>query len=404
MRIFITYILVFCTIFLSGCIGQPSSSELNDNGITLNIGYFSEQQFENRYSSLLAIEYPHLNYNVIPTNELITGKQSIQEWAANNSVDLIYLPPDYLQSFKNNGLLKELDSYIQKTSFPLGSYVPSIVELMKQYGDGQLYGLAPTFYGRALAYNPHIFDQYGAEYPGDQMTWEEIIELTRQFPKGLSLSYPTAAHFLINVGQTQNLQAYSEDTNRITLNSPSWTKLLELVQEPLRDGHIEFHDLNNNLFITGEYAMSVITYDELTLLEQQDSTLEWKLVTMPTHPSEPDSSHHYALDGMWAIPSTSTESDAAWELIQFFMSDQVAKWSYRSVHGFSSLTAYTFMGQSNTNIEAFYKLKPTNSASFVPNSIYDLLNRAVEQILTGEMTSEQALAVIANAEISLEDD
>ncbi|MGG4550684.1 ABC transporter substrate-binding protein [Paenibacillus humicus] len=395
MRVRTTYILIICLFFITGCTGQPSPSELNDSELTLNIGYFSEKQFENRYSSLLSIEYPKLNYNVIPTSDLITERISVQEWTADNAVDLIYLPPAYLQSLENNGFLQELDPYIQKTSFSLDTFVPSAVELMKQYGDGKLYGLAPTFYSRALVYNSRLFDQYGVPYPKDQMTWEEIIDLARQFPKGLTHSYPSNAHFLINVGQTENLQAYNEDTKQITLDSSSWANLLELTLEPLRTGNIALHDLNDNLFLTGEYAMGIITYEELIQLEQQGSELEWKLVTMPTHPSEPDSSHHYVLDGMWAIPASSTQSDAAWELIRFFMSDQTAKWSYRSVYGFSSLTAYTSMGQSTSDIEAFYKLRPAYRTSPVLSTIYELLNEAIELTITGNATAEQALAEYA---------
>lgn len=399
LRSKVTSILIFCVVFITGCTGESNFFELNDKELTLNIGYFSEQQFENRYSSLLSIEYPQLNYNIIPTNELIKGKQSIQEWTAENAVDLIYLPPDQIQSFSNNGLIQELDPYIQKTSFPLEAYVPSAVKLMKQYGDGKLYGLAPNFYSRALVYNPRIFEQYGIPYPEDQMTWEELIEIARQFPQGLTLSCPTTAHFLIDIAQTQNLQTYTVETEQITLDSPPWTRLLELILDPLRNGHIALHDLNSNPFLSGEYAMAVITYDELIQLEQQDPSLEWRLATMPIHPADPDSSHHYTLDGMWAIPGKSTESNEAWELIQFFMSDQVAKWSYRSVHGFSSLTAYTSMGQSPANIEAFYTLTPAYPTSSIPISIYGLLNEAIEQAVSGNATAEQALAEITRTGI-----
>ncbi|AZK45421.1 extracellular solute-binding protein [Paenibacillus lentus] len=208
----------YCLFFITGCTGQPSPSELNDSELTLNIGYFSEKQFENRYSSLLSIEYPKLNYNVIPTSDLITERISVQEWTAENAVDLIYLPPAYLRSLANNGLLQELDLYIQKTSFSLDAFVPSAVELMKQYGDGKLYGLAPTFYSRALVYNSRLFDQYGVPYPKDQMTWEEIIDLAHQFPKGLTHSYPSNAHFLINIGQPRT----SKPTMKIRRKS-LWT-------------------------------------------------------------------------------------------------------------------------------------------------------------------------------------
>ncbi|WP_178075810.1 ABC transporter substrate-binding protein [Paenibacillus oralis] len=390
MRSFLLLFLALNLTILSSCTEKPSPLE-NKEVVKLNIGYFSEQHFDDRYASLLALEYPNLQYTIVPTSDILRRKITVSEWAKNNDVDLIYLPSNQFQLAINNGLLQPFDNYIDRDSFPLENMVPSIVDLTKQYGNGKLYGLPPTFYGSALVYNQQLFDQYGVDYPTEQMTWEDIIVLANRFPKGLSLPYPSTADWLIDIGQTENLHVYDEQRKQITLNNPSWTKILELVKEPLQRGNIAFNDINKNSFISENYAMAVVNYEDINSLEQQGSELKWKLVTMPVNPASPQSSHHVSLGGLWSIPSTSSQADAAWELIQFFMSGKVAEWEYRSVYGFSSLASYTSLGDRDRNFEAFYKLQPIEKNNVVPDQIYNLINESVDQIVSGNKTVQQVL-------------
>ncbi|MCM3702055.1 extracellular solute-binding protein [Paenibacillus macerans] len=201
-------------------------------------------------------------------------------------MDLIYLPSNQFQLAINNGLLQTLDNYVARDSFPLENMIPS----------GKLYGLPPTFYGSALVYNQQLFDQYGVDSPTEQMTWEDIIVLANRFPKGLSLPYPSTADWLIDIGQTENLQAYDEQTKTISLNSLSWAKVLELIKVPLNRGNIAFNDINKKSFNSENYAMAVVNYEDVNGLEQQGSELKWKLVTMPVSPASPQSSHHVSLE------------------------------------------------------------------------------------------------------------
>lgn len=390
LRSFLLLLLTLTLTILSSCTEKPSPLE-NKEAVKLNIGYFSEQHFDDRYASLLALEYPNLEYTIVPTSDILRRKVTVSEWAESNDVDMIYLPSNQFQQAINNGLLQPLDNYIDRESFPLENMVPSVVDLTKQYGTGKLYGLPPTFYSSALVYNQQLFDQYGVDYPTEQMTWEDIIVLANRFPKGLSLPYPSPADWLIDIGQTENLHVYNEQTKTISLNTPSWAKVLELIEVPLKRGNIAFNDINKNSFISENYAMAVVNYEDVNSLEQQGSELKWKLVTMPVSNASPQSGHHVSLGGLWSIPSTSSQADAAWELIRFFMSDKVAEWEYRSVYGFSSLISYTSLGDRDRNFDAFYKLRPIEKNNVVPDPMYDLINESIEQILSGHKTVQEVL-------------
>ncbi|MUG22239.1 extracellular solute-binding protein [Paenibacillus macerans] len=384
MRGLLLFFMALNLAIVSGCAGNTSSLKDKEVSFSLNIGYFSQKHFDDRYASLLALEYPNLRYTVVPTNDIVKGKATLQEWMKNNEVDLLYLSDDDFREAAESGLLLKLDDDVARDSFPLDTLIPGVVELTKHYGNGELYGLPPSFFSSAIVYNQQLFDQYGVEYPGNQMSWEDTIMLANRFPKGLTLPYPSAADWLIDIGRTESLQAYDEHTDRLTLDSPSWGKILKLVKEPLKRGNIAINDINQNAFITENYAMAVVNYEDFKVVEQQGSDIKWKLATMPVSPGSPEISHHISLGGLWAIPANSTQTEAAWELIRFFLSGKVAEWEYRSVYGFSSLADYISLGNADKNIEAFYMLQPSKEENAVSEQAYNLINAYVDRMLSSE--------------------
>lgn len=392
--------LMAALVFIAGCMKEERVYDMQEKEVSLRIGYMSEQRFDQRYAELLSIKFPKLSYEIIPTSPFILGELTAQEWAKKNAVDLIFLTPEQSLSLKDDGLLLELDSFIKRDSFPLDSLVPSAVDLMKQYGDGKFYGLSPNFYGRALVYNKRLFDQLHVDYPTDQMSWDDIILLANKFPQGLTLT-TSMANWLLDIGHTMDLQAYDSQTERVTLNSPSWAKIFNSVKDSLQNKTITFDDINHNPFLSGEYAMSVLTSEELKQLEmasEQDTAFDWKLVTMPVNPSQPDMTQYFRIPDLISIPTSSTHVDAAWELAKHLMSDQVAEWEYRSNYGFSSLKAFVTISQHERNMEAFYKLDASPSNPIIPGTLYMLLDESVVQMLKGERSVED---ILASTDISL---
>ncbi|PZD93231.1 hypothetical protein DNH61_24615 [Paenibacillus sambharensis] len=350
-------IIAICLLALTGCAAE--SPDLREEEVSLTIGYTSEELFEQRYASLLSIEYPRLKYTVVPMNEMAKKQISAEQWSKENSADLLYIPADDYQEFIDSSLLLELDTYIQRDSYPLETLAASVVDLTKQYGKGKLYGLPSNFYSRAIAYNKQLFDDMGIDYPSDQMTWDELIALASRFDRGLSLAYPSAADWVMDMGRLQNLQVWDETADSPTLHSPEWEAVFNLIREPLKDGRIAVHTINSsgtNPFISGEYAMQAVSYEEFRMLEQQ-SGMEWGLVTMPVNSADPDNGSSMTAGGFFAIPAASVHADAAWELLQYFMSDRVAELEYRSSYGFSILTSMISMSEAeDAYMEAFYKL------------------------------------------------
>src|SRR5699024_4737706 len=77
--------------------------------------------------------------------------------------------------------LVELDPFIE-ADFELEGIHEGVIEYIRSRSAGKLYALSPTFTNAALFYNTELFDEYNIEYPHNQMTWQEVIELAGQFP------------------------------------------------------------------------------------------------------------------------------------------------------------------------------------------------------------------------------
>jgi multiple sugar transport system substrate-binding protein len=97
--------------------------------------------------------------------------------------------------------------------------------------DSTLYRLAPTFNNRALLYNKALFNQYKIAYPTDQMSWDDILNLAKQFPQStkpaeriygfheMFMSMYTPVYLLNMIANTNGLQYMNNPATEVTMNS-----------------------------------------------------------------------------------------------------------------------------------------------------------------------------------------
>ena len=82
----------------------------------------------------------------------------------------------------SEGKLTELDSLIERDKYNIESIYPALIDILKEKGEGKLYGLVPTFHRNVIFYNADLFAEHGIEPPHDGMTWQDIIDTARRFP------------------------------------------------------------------------------------------------------------------------------------------------------------------------------------------------------------------------------
>lgn len=346
--------LFLLVLFAGSCTNMTDPIQVEEEPF-LRIGYHTESQFEHRYAEWLAVDMPELRYEIVPLNKVITRQMSVEQWHADNETDLVYIPGHWFPEFVRHNLLIDLQPLLEADSDPPGPLVPAVMQLTRLHGNGDVYGLPPNFHSRALLFDKDWFDREQVAYPTDLMTWEEVVMLAARFDKGLSLPYPTLAHWIWDMGTAMKDGDFLDGKGKPALDTPEWDRFFALVEQPLRQGNMTFDDINDQVLLDGEHAMALITYDDYLYLEAHFNERNWELVTAPVHPANPEHNHHLTVNGYFAIPAGSQNRELAWALIKRFLSEDAAKWEHRKPYGFSAVAPDLFTPDAD-RIGAFYKM------------------------------------------------
>jgi len=161
--------------------GNNNENEDEDEGEDLEpvtlllMTHWSDEQFERDFKGHVEEAFDH-----ITLEHVSASVDDIEEeiFAKEIYPDIIMTSvSDYLLDMD---LLLDLNPLIEEFDFDLDRLEPSVVEYLKdQSNDGELNGLPFIRPEYALVYNPDVFDAFGVDYPTDDMTWDEVIDLAK---------------------------------------------------------------------------------------------------------------------------------------------------------------------------------------------------------------------------------
>ncbi|AZK47888.1 hypothetical protein [Paenibacillus lentus] len=133
-------IVVLIAVIITSCSMRATEPFPKDAKLEIDIAYTSEQHFKQRYSNLLEVEYPNMRLNIVSTKGLIQSDDSLS-WVKQNPVDIIFIPSFRIKNFIESGMLIDIEPLIKRDQLNLEQFVPSVIELTKEYGNGKLYGV-----------------------------------------------------------------------------------------------------------------------------------------------------------------------------------------------------------------------------------------------------------------------
>ncbi|WP_372814033.1 ABC transporter substrate-binding protein [Paenibacillus sp.] len=402
----------------------------------IKVLFYNDQAFNMLYGSAFSVKHPNIEVEVVSMMPLMMSgnpsKEAFDQLIKEQKPDVLFLNAEQYQRLSGDGRLLQLDPIVKQTGFDIENLHPTVVELLKSKGNGSLYGLAPSFGGRALFYNKDLFDRYGVAYPTDQMTWDEVLQLAKRFPTDqqgdqriygyASSGYgmgPASGYFelVYDIGLTQGLQMiHPDDKTIVNMKSEGWKKTLQSAVDAYKSGSVRppakpSFDENKpetiytqNPFMAGKAAMTLGGYYMITSMEQAAQNVkslkpvQWEAVTEPVDPANPDQSSSFYINQIVSISEDSDAQSAAWELVEYINSDELAKTLSKSA--FELLSRPAYMKEKNgRSLESFYKLKPSdkNTGDFtgVPISFYAAFDKAanqeIEALMQNKISVDQAL-------------
>lgn len=132
---------------------------------------------------------------------------------------------------------------------------PSILKLLRDKGNGKLFGLSPTFNSSALYDNIDLFQKYGVEPPTDSMSWDEVLKLAKRFPtdgseKDRIYGFSTQSHSSVfdmvwTISRTNGLRILNPDATQVTLAGDGWKRVLQTVVDAVKSKAVLIPDPQN---------------------------------------------------------------------------------------------------------------------------------------------------------------
>lgn len=424
---------------VAGCKGGEKEKRLDpldkEEKVSMKVMFWDNSLFYRQYGNFFATEFPNVDIEVLDMQQLysdpnVTADEGLDKFIEANKPDVLLLSEAQYAKYAKDGKLLELDPIIEKDDFSMDGIHPAMPSLLRELGDGKLYGLSPEIESAGLFYNSELFEKYGIETPRDSMSWDEVFELAKRFPVdgesdkrvyGLSLgSEMTVGNFIRTVGQAQGLQSVNADGSQVSFDTASWKKVAESVIDLIRSGayHVPVEDEEGNflmediyrrdVFLLGGAAMRFGKNRTVMKLRQAAEDLkwepiEWGVVTAPVDPNNRNQNRYFELGvQIYAISTESSNVRAAWEFIKYINGEKYAQLNHRSVFGgLKTWTDYE-EEQDGRSMEPFLKLDPAMNAGSeqlkAPPRFLDrfseIITSEVDTVLSGEQTLDEAMRKI----------
>lgn len=252
----------------------------------------------------------------------------LEEYVAAGQIpDLINVVPGNMARVQALGLAFDMTSLAKKNNLDLEGFDKTALEAIRTIGGKE--GLIavpdkppgfPYLATYGIAYNKDIFDKFAIPYPKDNMTWNQIIELSKQFVRieGGIQYYGLAIVNATNIMMDQRGLSFLNKDGKVDLSDKKWTEIFQLLKNAsdaqgnwsgaINGNFNQFQKDHNTAMILGPLAGIVRTAETL------EGQLNWDMVSVPRFEDQKEAVVPYS-SGVFMVSSQSKFKDAAFDLI-----------------------------------------------------------------------------------------
>ncbi|PWV97278.1 multiple sugar transport system substrate-binding protein [Paenibacillus cellulosilyticus] len=401
-----------------GMEGVPAALQndvLADQDTTLRVMVGEYDNFVNsQYARPFLLHHPTVSIET----SLMPQEKDVLEWVDKENPDVLRLSLQQYYELAKAGKLKPLDTLIKNDDVDVDAMYEPVIDILREYGGGQMYGLSPVFQTDAVFVNKELFEKNGIPLPHAGMTWDELLDTAARFQgtgtAGLvSSSFGDNPSSLVNkIAQATGLQTDTQDGKQVTIDSQAWADLWTKITHGYKDGWI-YRDKEadkkskvesftaSDPFLKGNAAM-VVTSGYYVSQIQSAWGDDQKWITIPVPGNQMSS---FYLQEIYAVSSTTSNDKAAWEMVKFMTGSEFAKrligtgMSQTPIRQSDAQQKY-----SEEQVAAFYQSKLElpqdwqNAAEGSPISntlvgyAYQYSEPLLEEVIAGTLTVDQALA------------
>lgn len=262
-----------------------------------------------------------------PWADYFTKMQTL--WASGDTSqipDVLFLTP--IIPYAAQGVLENLDPYIEAAGYDLDDYWPGLLEYASY--EGSVYGFPRDMSAEVLYYNKDIFDEVGIDYPTDEWTWDDLLaaaealtvrdgaQITRY-----GLAMEAGGKYQLWVGQNRGMLFDDvRNPSMCTLDQPEAVEAIEFFAGMMNDG-IAMREANLSqaggdaaVFAAGQAAMIIQNASRVTQFNQAELNYDIAPVPIPADGQRSAS----AAGAAWTMSSASDNKDEAWTFLSWLQS------------------------------------------------------------------------------------
>jgi multiple sugar transport system substrate-binding protein len=308
-------------------------------------------------ADLAAKQFPKMTLQFIDSLEIsmqVSSQEQFWERVEQEQPDIYIIGSDWFADRAANQKLLDLTPLIERDEFELNAFHSNVIEQLRSIGDGVLYGLSPRLDGQALYYNKALFDEFGVDYPVEEMSWEQLFERAARFAPNRTKDRPLVgfllSDYIMNPFELVRQIAFAKGqipvnaaVTEVDIRSDEWRQAFELVMNGMQGGYVtrpaeerevvaitsEEERYALDPFISGFAAMRIEGSEYRKDLHAAErlgvNEADWRLAPIPIEPQYPDATQGFSLGDIFAIAKESPNANAAWEWIKFFHSETIAE-------------------------------------------------------------------------------
>ena len=361
-------------------------------------------------------EHPEIKVEIVsyPWNDYFTAMQTA--WASGDPKaipDVLFLWPT--PRYAAEGVLENLDPYIEKSGYDLSDYWPALLESASL--NGSVYGFPRDIGLEVLYYNKAIFDEAGVAYPTDNWTWDDLLAAAEKLTVVEGSGQVTRYALGMEGGKwslwlNQNKASILDDMrnpSKCTLTDPKAIEAIKFFADmmnknyAMRDANLSQAGGDASVFSNGQVAMIIQNASRVSQFNA--AGLNYDVATVPI----PAGGQRAASAGgaAWVMSSGSDNKDAAWTFLSWLQSTNGGQRIYtESGEIFPAL-------QSTAKSDAFLKAgkPPANRQAFLTEGENAKVGRfgyfpewdelsgtiiepAMQRIWAGEATPEEVVPAL----------
>jgi len=366
----------------------------------------TEEEFNRRWGDDLRQAFPQYTIRYMMNQK---GQSLPELITAGQPIDIIFdsigsAPASLIQ----NGFQYDITELAQKHDVDLSRFDPAFLDAIRELGG--LYGLPVNGGGLVIYYNKDIFDKFGVPYPRDGMTWDELLELSRQVTRSEGgkqyAGFATSVSHMMRMNPL-SLPIVNGQSEMAVIDNDGWKRLLQtmIIQPVVQErGYRDLIRERNGLLFTNEFvkdqsvAMFMMNFG-LQYAVKEFETINWDMVSVPTFPERPGiGSQPYP--NYFFITATSQNKDAAMQVLKYATSDEhVMKESQsgsipvlRDEQIREAFGAETMFKDKNMKNAVFHnQFAPAYARTIYDDKVIGALSSGIMKVIAGESDLNTAL-------------